>query len=64
MDGNSEPYFRRYRYDFPQDTQLFSRRLSHHHWHIGHYRVHQQVKTTLVVFKSEVYQRGHPLNTQ
>jgi hypothetical protein len=51
MDGNSKPHFRHYRYDFPQDTQLFGWYLSHHHWHNGSYRVLQQVKMTLVVPK-------------
>ena len=43
MDGDSKPHFRRYCYDFPQDTQLFDWHLSHHHWHIGDYRVLQPV---------------------
>ena len=46
MDGDSEPHFRDYRYDLPQDTQLFGRHLSHHHRDNGYYRVHQQVKIT------------------
>jgi hypothetical protein len=48
MDGDSKPYFRRHCNDFPQDTQLFGWYLSHHHWHNGYYRVHQQVKMSLV----------------
>ncbi len=47
MDGDSKPYFRRYRYDFPQDTKLSGWYLSHHHWHNGYYSV-PQVKMTLV----------------
>ena len=43
MDGDSKPYFRHYRYDFPQDTQLFGGHLPHHHWHTGDYRVRQPV---------------------
>jgi len=46
MDGDSKPHFRGNRNDFPQDTQLFSGYLSHHHRHIGDYRVLQQVKKT------------------
>ena len=48
MDGDSQPDFRRYRYDIPQDTQLSGWYLSHHHRHIGYYRVYQQVKISLV----------------
>jgi len=39
MDGDSKPYFRRYRYDFPQDTKLFDWYLPYHHWHNGYYSV-------------------------
>ena len=49
MDGDSEPHFRDYRYDIPQDTQLFGRHLSHHHRDNGYYRLHQQVKMVLKV---------------
>jgi hypothetical protein len=48
MDGDSKPYFRRYCYDFPQDTKLFGWYLSNHHWDNGYYSV-PQVKMTLVV---------------
>ena len=44
MDGDSEPHFRDYRYDLPQDTQLFGWYLSNHHWHNGPYRVLQRVR--------------------
>jgi uncharacterized protein YegP (UPF0339 family) len=46
MDGDSKPYFRRHRNDFPQNTQLFDWYLSHHHWHTGYYRLLQQVITS------------------
>jgi hypothetical protein len=46
MDGDSKPYFRHYRHDFPQDTQLFNWYLSHHHWDTGYYRLLKQVKMT------------------
>jgi hypothetical protein len=48
MDGDSKPYFRRYCYDFPQDTKLFGWYLSNHHWHNGYYSV-PQLKMTLLV---------------
>ena len=48
MDGDSQPHFRHYRHDFPQDTQLFGWYLSHHYWHIGYHRVLQQIKLFLV----------------
>jgi len=48
MDGDSKHHFRHYRYDFPQNTQLFGWYLSHHHRHIGYYRVLQQVKISFV----------------
>jgi hypothetical protein len=35
MDGHSQPCFRDYRYDFPQDTQLFGGYLPDHHRYNG-----------------------------
>jgi hypothetical protein len=38
--GNNNPYIRHHSDDFPQDTQLYSGRLSYHSRDNGHYRCH------------------------
>jgi len=49
MVGYHLSYFRYYHNDFPQDSQLSYRDLSHRRWHISSYRVLLKVKLLLNV---------------